>query len=126
MAYLAAPAATLEVINKYGFHFQRKYGQNFLIDGNILEKIIDAAEITEEDGVIEIGPGIGTMTQYLCERAREVVAVEIDSKLIPILEQDTLAAYNNITILNKDILKVDINAIVQERNNGRPDRKSVV
>ena len=120
MATLGNPTNTIAVLQKYQFHFQKKYGQNFLIDANILEKIIDAAGVQSEDCVLEIGPGIGTMTQYLCERAREVVAVEIDSKLIPILEQDTLAAYNNITILNKDILKVDINAIVQERNNGRP------
>lgn len=120
MATLGNPTNTIAVLQKYQFHFQKKYGQNFLIDANILEKIIAAAGVTAEDCVLEIGPGIGTMTQYLCERAREVVAVEIDAKLIPILEQDTLAAYHNITIFNQDILKVDINAIVQERNNGRP------
>lgn len=119
MAYLAAPAATLEIINKFGFHFQKKYGQNFLIDANILEKIIDAAEITKEEGVIEIGPGIGTMTQYLAERAKWVAAVEIDKNLIPIL-QDTLSDYDNVMILNEDILKLDINKLVREKNNGQP------
>ena len=119
MAYLAAPAATLEVINKYGFRFQKKYGQNFLIDANILEKIIDAAEITREDGVIEIGPGIGTMTQYLAEHAKWVAAVEIDKNLIPILNE-TLSEYKNVMVLNEDILKLDIGRLVHEKNNGRP------
>lgn len=119
MAYLAAPAATLEIINKYGFHFQKRYGQNFLIDANILEKIIEAAEITKEEGVIEIGPGIGTMTQYLAEHAKWVAAVEIDKNLIPILKE-TLSDYNNVTIFNEDILKLDINKLVQDKNNGRP------
>lgn len=120
MATLGNPTNTIAVLQKYNFNFQKKYGQNFLIDSNILENIIAAADVNQEDCVLEIGPGIGTMTQYLCENAREVVAVEIDKKLIPILEQDTLAAYDNITIINEDILKVDINAIVQEKNNGRP------
>ena len=120
MATLGNPTNTIAVLKKYDFNFQKKYGQNFLIDSNILENIIKAAEICTDDCVIEIGPGIGTMTQYLCENAREVVAVEIDKKLIPILKQDTLAAYDNITILNEDILKTDINAIVQEKNNGAP------
>ncbi|MBO5144503.1 MAG: 16S rRNA (adenine(1518)-N(6)/adenine(1519)-N(6))-dimethyltransferase RsmA [Lachnospiraceae bacterium] len=120
MATLGNPTNTIEVLQKYHFNFQKKYGQNFLIDSNILENIIAAADINKEDCVLEIGPGIGTMTQYLCENAREVVAVEIDKKLIPILEQDTLAAYDNITIINEDILKVDINTLVQEKNNGRP------
>lgn len=120
MAYLGNPKNTIAVLQKYGFHFQKKYGQNFLIDSNILDKIIRAADVDRDDCVLEIGPGIGTMTQYLCEHAREVVAVEIDKKLIPILEQDTLSAYKNITIINEDILKVDINAIVQEKNNGKP------
>ena len=119
MAYLAAPTATAEIIKKYSFHFQKKYGQNFLIDANILEKIIHSAEITEEDCVIEIGPGIGTMTQYLAEHAREVVAVEIDKNLIPILE-DTLSEYHNVTIINEDILKVDIAGLANEKNGGRP------
>ena len=119
MAYLGTPTATAQVIKKYGFSFQKKFGQNFLIDANILEKIIASAEITKEDCVIEIGPGIGTMTQYLAENAREVVAVEIDKNLIPILE-DTLKEYENVSILNEDILKVDLNRLVKEKNNGRP------
>lgn len=120
MATLGNPTNTIAVLQRYNFNFQKKYGQNFLIDANILEKIIAAAGIDKDDCVLEIGPGIGTMTQYLCENAREVVAVEIDKKLIPILEQDTLSSYDNITILNEDILKVDINAVVRERNDGRP------
>ena len=120
MATLGNPTNTIAVLQRYNFNFQKKYGQNFLIDANILEKIIAAAGIDRDDCVLEIGPGIGTMTQYLCENAREVVAVEIDKKLIPILEQDTLSSYDNITILNEDILKVDINAVVRERNGGRP------
>lgn len=119
MAYLATPGATTEIIKKYGFIFQKKFGQNFLIDANILEKIIDAAEITKDDYVIEIGPGIGTMTQYLAEHAREVTAVEIDRNLIPILHE-TLSDYGNVTILNEDILKVDIDRLVQEKNGGQP------
>ena len=119
MAYLAAPAAASEIIRKYGFRFQKKFGQNFLIDANILEKIVDAAEITKDDYVIEIGPGIGTMTQYLAERAKEVTAVEIDKNLIPILKE-TLSEYENVTILNEDILKVDMESLVKEKNNGRP------
>ena len=120
MATPGNPTNTIAVLQRYNFNFQKKYGQNFLIDANILEKIIAAAGIDKDDCVLEIGPGIGTMTQYLCENAREVVAVEIDKKLIPILEQDTLSSYANITILNEDILKVDINAVVRERNDGRP------
>lgn len=119
MATLGNVQNTLAVLQKYNFNFQKKYGQNFLIDTNILDKIIAAAEITKEDCVIEIGPGIGTMTQYLAESAGEVAAVEIDKNLIPILE-DTLSAYDNVTIINEDILKVDINRIVQEKNGGRP------
>ena len=120
MATLGNPTNTIAILQKYQFNFQKKYGQNFLIDANILEKIIDAAGVCETDCVLEIGPGIGTMTQYLCEHAREVVAVEIDRKLIPILEQDTLSAYDNVTIINEDILKLDVNAIIQEKNNGKP------
>jgi len=120
MATLGNPTNTIAILQQYDFNFQKKYGQNFLIDSNILEKIIDAAGVNKNDCVLEIGPGIGTMTQYLCENAREVVAVEIDKKLIPILEQDTLSVYHNVTIINEDILKVDINAIVQEKNNGNP------
>lgn len=119
MATLGNPTNTIAVLQKYGFNFQKKFGQNFLIDSNILENIIDAAQVTKDDCVIEIGPGIGTMTQYLCEHAREVIAVEIDKNLIPILA-DTLSAYDNITVINEDILKVDINKIVEERNQGRP------
>ncbi len=119
MATLGSPSVTAGIIQKYNFAFQKKYGQNFLIDGNILDKIISAAEITKDDLVIEIGPGIGTMTQYLCETARQVIAVEIDRALIPILHE-TLQEYDNITIINEDILKVDINKIVQEQNNGNP------
>ncbi|ABX44246.1 16S rRNA (adenine(1518)-N(6)/adenine(1519)-N(6))-dimethyltransferase RsmA [Lachnoclostridium phytofermentans] len=120
MAYLGDPKQTIEVLNRYRFIFQKKFGQNFLIDTHVLEKIIRSAEITKDDLVLEIGPGIGTMTQYLCENAREVVAVEIDKNLIPILEQDTLSSYDNVTIINEDILKVDINQIVKEKNGGKP------
>lgn len=116
---LGIPQNTIEVLQKYGFRFQKKYGQNFLIDTRVLERIIAAAEITKEDCVLEIGPGIGTMTQYLAEAAGEVVAVEIDASLIPILE-DTLSAYDNVTVIHGDILKVDVNDIVREKNAGRP------
>ena len=119
MATLGNPANTIAVLQKYNFNFQKKFGQNFLIDPHVLEKIMDSSGITREDCIIEIGPGIGTMTQYLAERAREVIAVEIDKNLIPILE-DTLSAYDNVTIINEDILKVDINRIVAEKNEGRP------
>ncbi len=119
MANLGIPQNTIEVLQKYNFNFQKKFGQNFLIDTSVLDRIIDAAEITKEDCVLEIGPGIGTMTQYLAERAGEVVAVEIDKNLIPILE-DTLSAYDNVTVINDDILKVDVNKIVEEKNGGRP------
>lgn len=119
MAGLGNPTNTIDILNKYKFVIQKKFGQNFLIDSNVLDNIIQAADITKEDFVLEIGPGIGTLTQYLCENAREVVAVEIDKKLIPILE-DTLSSYDNVTVLNNDILKIDMKALVQERNNGRP------
>ena len=119
MATLGNPKNTIEVLQKYNFNFQKKFGQNFLINTGILEDIIEAAEITKDDFVLEIGPGIGTMTQYLCESAREVVAVEIDKNLIPILE-DTLSAYDNVEVLNEDILKVDIKALAEERNAGKP------
>lgn len=119
MGKLGDPKYTIEILNKYSFAFQKKYGQNFLIDTHVLEKIIRAADITKDDFVLEIGPGIGTLTQYLCESAREVVAVEIDKMLIPILE-DTLSAYDNITVLNEDILKVDLASLVKEYNNNRP------
>lgn len=120
MAFLGDPKNTIEVLNRYQFMFQKKFGQNFLIDTHVLEKIIRAAGITKDDMVLEIGPGIGTMTQYLCENAREVIAVEIDKNLIPILTNDTLAMYDNVSIINEDILKVDINKIVNERNGGKP------
>lgn len=119
MATLGNPKNTIEVLQKYNFNFQKKFGQNFLIDTRVLEEIIDAADITKDDFVLEIGPGIGTMTQYLCEAAREVVAVEIDTNLIPILK-DTLSAYDNVEVLNQDILKVDIASLAKERNNDRP------
>ena len=119
MANLGIPQNTIAVLQKYNFNFQKKFGQNFLIDTNVLDKIISSAEITKDDCVLEIGPGIGTMTQYLAESAREVVAVEIDKALIPIL-QDTLSEYDNVTIINEDILKVDINKIAQEKNAGKP------
>ena len=117
--YLGNPKRTVEVLQKYDFVFQKKFGQNFLIDTHVLDKIISAAEITKEDFVLEIGPGIGTMTQYLACAAREVVAVEIDKALIPILE-DTLQDYSNVTVLNEDILKVDIKKLADEHNNGKP------
>ncbi len=120
MATLGNPQNTIAILNKYGFNFQKKFGQNFLIDTHVLEKIIRAANITKDDFIVEIGPGIGTMTQYLCEAAREVVAVEIDKNLIPILENDTLSEYDNVTVINQDILKLDLNKLVQERNNGKP------
>lgn len=117
--YLSNPTNTLAVISKYGFVFRKKYGQNFLIDENIVAKIVREAGVTEDDFVLEIGPGIGTMTQLLCENAKEVAAVEIDKKLIPILEE-TLSEYENVTIINEDILKVDIAALAGEKNEGRP------
>ncbi len=121
MAVLGIPRNTIEVLQKYQFTFQKKFGQNFLIDTSVLEKIVSAAQVAKEDCVLEIGPGIGTMTQYLAERAREVVAVEIDRNLIPVL-QDTLSGYDNVTLVNDDILKVDIRKLVEEKNGGRPIR----
>ena len=119
MPTLGNPTGTIEVLKKYNFNFQKRFGQNFLIDSNILEKIVSAAEVTKDDCVLEIGPGIGTMTQYLAESAREVIAVEIDKTLIPILE-DTLSPYHNVTVINEDILKVDIRKLVEEKNQGHP------
>lgn len=119
MANLGIPSNTIEILKKYNFNFQKKYGQNFLIDTNILEKIVESAEITKEDCVLEIGPGIGTMTQYLAERAKKVVAVEIDSNLIPILS-DTLSSYENVSVINDDILKVDIKKLAETENGGNP------
>lgn len=117
--YLGNPTNTLAVINRYEFAFQKKFGQNFLIDQGIVEKIVREAGVTKDDFVLEIGPGIGTMTQILCENAREVTAVEIDRKLIPILN-DTLSEYDNVMIINDDILKVDINKLAEDKNGGRP------
>lgn len=117
--HLGTPANTMAVINKYNFAFQKKFGQNFLIDSNVVEKIVREAGVTGDDFVLEIGPGIGTMTQILCENAREVVAVEIDKNLIPILN-DTLSGYDNVRVLNEDILKVDIKSLAREKNDNRP------
>lgn len=119
MAKLGNPQKTVEIIQKYEFAFQKKFGQNFLIDTHVLDKIIAAAGVTKDDCVLEIGPGIGTMTQYLAENARHVVAVEIDSNLIPILKE-TLGEYENVTVIHDDILKVDINQITEQYNSGRP------
>ncbi len=119
MAVLGNPKNTIQVIQKYNFDFQKRFGQNFLIDEHVIEKIMKAADLTEEDCILEIGPGIGTMTQYLAEVVREVIAVEIDKNLLPILK-DTLSGYSNIIIRNEDILKVDINTLVNEHNQGKP------
>lgn len=119
MEKLSNPQRTIETIKKYQFNFQKKFGQNFLIDAHVISKIINGAQVTKDDFVLEIGPGIGTMTQYLAEAAREVAAVEIDRKLIPILNE-TLSAYDNVTIINEDILKVDIRALALEKNGGKP------
>ena len=119
MATLGNPKNTIEIIQKYQFAFQKKFGQNFLIDTHVLDKIISAAGITGDDCVLEIGPGIGTMTQYLAENAGHVVAVEIDRNLIPILKE-TLADYDNVTVINEDILRVDIKALAEEYNGGKP------
>ena len=118
--HLGNPTNTIEILDKYGFSFQKKYGQNFLIDENVVRKIVREAGVTKDDFVLEIGPGIGTMTQILCEEAREVVAVEIDKKLIPILENDTLSYYNNVTVINEDVLKLDIVKLAAEHNNSEP------
>lgn len=119
MEKLSNPQVTIQTIKKYEFVFQKKFGQNFLIDDHVITKIINAAEITKDDLVLEIGPGIGTMTQYLAESARKVIAVEIDKNLIPILGE-TLAEYDNVTVINEDILKLDINRLVEEENAGKP------
>lgn len=118
--HLGNPTNTIAVLNRYGFSFQKKFGQNFLIDENVVEKIARDAGVTKDDFVLEIGPGIGTMTQILCENAREVVAVEIDDKLIPILTEDTLSWYDNVTVIHEDILKLDIVKLANERNGGKP------
>lgn len=119
MASLGTPSQTAAIISKYNFDFRKKFGQNFLVDKSMLEKIISAAEIEEDDCVLEIGPGIGTMTQYLCEQARQVIAVEIDDNLIPILKE-TLSEYDNVTVINEDILKVDVATLADRYNNGKP------
>ena len=119
MANLGIPQNTIEVLQKYNFNFQKKFGQNFLIDTHVLDKIIASADVNKEDCVLEIGPGIGTMTQYLAENARKVIAVEIDKALIPILD-DTLKEYDNVRVINEDILKVDIAALAKEENDGKP------
>lgn len=116
---LGNPRNTIEILKKYNFSFQKKFGQNFLIDTHVLDKIIRAADITKDDFVLEIGPGIGTMTQYLAEAAGKVTAVEIDKTLIPILE-DTLQNYKNVTVINEDVLKLDIGRLAKEENAGRP------
>ena len=118
VAELGNPKNTIEVLQKYQFHFAKKFDQNFLIDTHVLDKIVRAAEITPEDYVLEIGPGIGTLTQYLCESAKHVFAVEIDDNLIPIL-QDTLSAYDNVTVIHNDVLKLDINKLVEEKCEGK-------
>ena len=118
--HLGNPTNTIAVLNRHGFSFQKKFGQNFLIDENVVEKIVRDAGVTKDDFVLEIGPGIGTMTQILCENAREVVAVEIDDKLIPILTEDTLSWYDNVTVIHEDILKLDIVKLANERNGGKP------
>ena len=120
MATLGIPQNTIAILQKYNFMFQKRFGQNFLIDTRVLDKIISASGITKEDMILEVGPGIGTMTQYLCESARKVVAVEIDKNLIPILENDTLKEYDNVRVINEDILKLDINKLVEEENDGKP------
>jgi 16S rRNA (adenine1518-N6/adenine1519-N6)-dimethyltransferase len=119
MANLGIPSNTFQILEKYNFNFQKKFGQNFLIDTNILEGIVKGAEITKDDCVLEIGPGIGTMTQYLCENAKFVIAVEIDKNLIPILN-DTLSEYSNKVIINEDVLKLDINELTNKYNDGKP------
>ena len=119
MANLGNPKNTIEILNKYKFVFQKKFGQNFLIDEHVLSKIIRSAEITEDDFVVEIGPGIGTLTQYLAASAREVAAIEIDDALIPILK-DTLSAYDNVTVIHEDVLKVDLCKLAEEKNGGKP------
>lgn len=119
MASLGIPRNTIEILKKYDFNFQKKFGQNFLIDTHVIDKVLASAQIAKEDFVLEIGPGIGTMTQYLCENAKEVVAVEIDKNLLPILSE-TLSDYDNVAVIHEDILKLDLRQLIQERNGGRP------
>lgn len=118
MANLGIPSNTIEVLKKYNFNFQKKFGQNFLVDTHVLEHIVESAKITKDDVVLEIGPGIGTMTQYLAENAGKVIAIEIDDNLIPIL-QDTLSAYDNVRVIHQDVLKVDLKRLAEEENGGR-------
>lgn len=118
MAYLGNPARTKEVLSKYNMSAKKKFGQNFLIDSNVLNGIVDASGVTKDDCVLEIGPGIGSLTQYLAEAAKRVIAVEIDKSLIPILD-DTLSEYDNVTVINEDILKVDIDKIIEEYNDNK-------
>ncbi|MBO4416367.1 MAG: 16S rRNA (adenine(1518)-N(6)/adenine(1519)-N(6))-dimethyltransferase RsmA [Lachnospiraceae bacterium] len=120
MADLADPKKTIEILNRYHIVFQKKFGQNFLIDEHVISKILNAAEITKNDTVLEIGPGIGTLTQYLCENAGKVIAVEIDKSLIPILENDTLAGYGNVKIINADVMKIDLEELIASENGGKP------
>lgn len=119
MATLGNPQNTIAILQKYNFRFQKKYGQNFLIDTHVLERIVQASHISEDDFVLEIGPGIGTMTQYLCENARQVMAVEIDRNLIPVLE-DTLSGYDNVIIVNEDILKMNLADVAEKYNDNKP------
>lgn len=119
MAYLSDPKETIAVLNRYHFAFKKRFGQNFLIDAHVLEKILRAAEITPEDTALEIGPGIGTLTQALCEHAKQVVAVEIDRTLIPILREDTCKEYDNLTLINDDVLKVDLHELSRKFGNCR-------
>lgn len=119
MGDLIHPQKTIEILKKYNFHFQKKFGQNFLIDAHVMDKILASSAITKETFILEIGPGIGTMTQFLCEHARFVAAVEIDQNLIPVLN-DTLSAYHNVMVINDDILKVDIGRLAKEKNDSKP------
>ena len=115
MAKLGNPKNTIEILNKYDFSMQKKFGQNFLIDTHVLEKIVRAADITKDDFILEIGPGIGTLTQYLCEHGKQVLAIEIDKKLMPVLDE-TLADYENVEVINEDVLKLDLKKLIEERN----------
>ena len=116
---ISTPKRTKEIIEKYGFYFKKNFGQNFLIDSNVLDNIVESAGVTEEDFVFEIGPGIGSLTQVIAENAKGVLAIEIDTNLIPILK-DTLSDYDNVEIINQDVLKVDLNSLIEEKNNGKP------
>lgn len=118
---IASPSRTKEIIEANHFYFKKNFGQNFLVDSNILDGILESAEVSSDDCVLEIGPGIGSLTQVLAEKAKKVIAVEIDSQLIPILH-GTLAGYENIKILNQDILKTDIDSLIAEENNGQAIR----